>query len=103
MSKIELLKITLLNVIDNIDANNTNLTEEQCEEAIDLMNKMLHAENKYSKYQSCKYLHLSRATFDRYVKDGIIPEGRKEVGFTPKFWYKRDLDEARSKIKNNKK
>lgn len=98
----DLLKLSFLTAIDNINAGNSHMTEEQCEEAIDFMNRMLHAENKYSKYQAYNYLHLSRATFDRYVKDGLIPEGRKESGFTEKFWYKRDLDQAKLKLKNKK-
>ena len=100
MNKIEVLKTCLLNIVDNIDAGNSYIDENQCEEAIEMLNRMMHAENKYSKYQSCKYLGLSRATFDRYIKDGLIPEGRKESGFTEKFWYKRDLDVSRNKILN---
>jgi len=99
MKKLDLLKITLLNVVDAIDASNTNLDEDQCEEIIDLVNKLTLPRNKFSKYQSYKYLGLSRATFDRYVKDGIIPKSRKEPGFTEKFWYKEDLDSAKPKIK----
>lgn len=98
MSKIILLKTCLLNLIDRIDSGNSNIEEDQCEEIIEMINKMTVAKNKYSKYQSYKYLGLSRATFDRYVKDGLIPEGRKESGFTEKFWYKNDLDVAKYKI-----
>ena len=84
-NKLNLLKVCLLNAINHIDAGNTNLDESQCEDIIQFINKTINVENKYSKYQSCKYLGLSRATFDRYVKDGLIPEGRKESGFTEKF------------------
>lgn len=102
MNKLNLLKICLLNVIQNIDSDNSRLDEEQCDEIIEMINQMTNTKNKYSKYQSYNYLGLSRATFDRYVKDGIIPEGRKESGFKEKFWYKKDLDESKKKILNLK-
>ena len=98
MKKLELLKQSLLNIISNIDSGNSNLDDNQCEELINTINKMALVKNKYSKYQSYKYLGLSRATFDRYIKDDIIPEGRKESGFKEKFWYKEDLDKAKERI-----
>lgn len=98
MKKLELLKLSLLSLVDNIDSGNTHLDEDQCDMVIETINKMALVKNKYSKYQSYNYLGLSRATFDRYVKDGLIPEGRKEAGFKEKFWYKKDLDEARNNI-----
>lgn len=100
INKVELLKTCLLNIVSNIDAGNTNITEEQCEDIIQYINKTTNVENKYSKYQSCQYLGLSRSTFDRYIKDGLISEGRKEAGFKEKFWYKKDLDNAKRKILN---
>lgn len=100
MKNINLLRELLLNIIDNIDAGNSNVPdEEQCEQLIDIINKLTNTKNKFSKYRSYRYLGLSRSTFDRYVKDGIIPEGRKESGFKEKFWYKSDLDVAKNKIK----
>lgn len=98
MKNLDLLKTCLRNVIYNIDTGNSNITEEQCEELIETINKLTISESKYSKYQSYHYLGLSRSTFDRYIKDGIIPEGRKESGFKEKFWYKKDLDLAKEKI-----
>ena len=103
MRKIDLLKRTLLSVVDNIDTGNSNIDDNQCEELIKLINQVSLVNNKFSKYQSYNYLGLSRATFDRYIKDGIIPDGRKESGFKEKFWYKSDLDEAKIKILNLKK
>jgi excisionase family DNA binding protein len=47
---------------------------------------------KLSKYQACKYLNISRATFDNYVREGKIPKGRKQQGFKELFFYKKDLD-----------
>ena len=98
MKKLEQLKISLLSIVSNIDSGNSNLDDDQCEDLINTINQIALVKNKYSKYQSYRYLGLSRATFDRYVKDGIIPEGRKESGFKEKFWYKKDLDKAKETI-----
>ena len=59
-----------------------------------------NAETKLSKYQASKYLDVSRATFDNWVKDGKLPEGRKEQGFKEKFWIKSDLDKIKLENSN---
>ena len=91
MNKLIILKSALQQIIDDIDTGNSNSSEEELTELIEYINKTTQVENKLSKYQACKYLNVSRATFDNWVRDGKLPEGRKEQGFTEKFWYKRDL------------
>lgn len=92
MSKIELLKLVLQNAIDNIDCGNSNASDEQCDEIIEAINKLTNTKNKLSKYQSCKYLNISRAIFDNWIREGKLPKGRKEQGFKELFWFKEDLD-----------
>lgn len=87
----ETLKKTLLNIVDNLDNDNSKYSESEMNEILDCINKATNTQNKLSKYQACKYLGISRATFDNRVKSGEIPEGRKEVGFKEKFWLKSDL------------
>jgi hypothetical protein len=75
---------------DAIDAGNSRISEEQENLIIDLMTRMSNPKEKLSKAQALKYLKdhnikISRATFDNYVKEGKIPEGRHELGFNPKF------------------
>lgn len=89
-----------MQIINNIDAGNTHLEDDQCEEVIEMINHMALVENKYSKYQACKYLGISRATFDRYVKEELIPEGRRQQGFKEIFWIKKDLIDAKDRINN---
>ena len=91
MKKLELLKICLQKVIDNIDSGNSNLSEDECDELLDTINKATNTQNKLSKYQACKYLGISRTTFDNWVRDGKIPKGRKEQGFKELFWDKSSL------------
>jgi len=48
-------------------------------------------------------LNVSRATFDKYVKEGRLPQGIKEAGFKEKFWRQKDLDlYIKHKKKENK-
>ncbi|MBO7692849.1 MAG: hypothetical protein J6T10_09500 [Methanobrevibacter sp.] len=64
MDKKELLRNSLLNIVDNIDAGNSHFTDEESDEILDIINKATNTQNKLSKYQACKYLNVSRATFD---------------------------------------
>lgn len=88
----QLIKKLLLKIINDIDAGNSNLNEEECKEVIDYVTFITNRNEKLSKYQACKYLNVSRATFDNYVRDKKIPKGRKQQGFKELFWYKKDLD-----------
>lgn len=92
MQKLELVKIGLQTMIDNIDNGNSNASEEELDETLDMINKITNTREKLSKYQACKYLKMSRATFDNHVRAGNIPRGRKEQGFKELFWLKSDLD-----------
>ena len=96
----DLIKNCLLQIISNLDAGTSKIDENEGIEILKAINLMTNTENKYSKYQSCKYLGVSRATFDRYVKEGLIPPGRKQQGFKEIFWIKSDLIDAKNKINN---
>lgn len=66
---------------DNIDAGNSNATEDEMMSLIEDLSFMINPETKLSKYQAIKHLNISRATFDNYVAQGKIPKGRKQQGF----------------------
>jgi len=100
MSKIKVIRDILGKIISDIDANNTNISDSDAEEILGVLNKVLIPESKYSKYQACTYLGISRATFDNLVREGKIPKGRKEQGFKELFYYKKDLDDIKNKINN---
>lgn len=47
----------------------------------------------FSKAYACEHiLHCSPATFDNYVRAGIIPKGKKEIGFNELSWSLKDFD-----------
>lgn len=85
LSALKLLKDCLLNIVKDIDNGNSNLTEDELEEALDLLRMFARTDGKISKYQAIKYLGVSRATFDNYVRAGKLPKGKKQQGFKELF------------------
>lgn len=93
MSMLKIIRNILQKFIDDIDANNTNLSfEQQCDIIRVLSNVDIGQDNEMNKTQAADYLGVSRATFDNYVKDGFIPKGKQIRHFKELRWYKSDLD-----------
>ena len=97
---INLIRSLLQKCIDKIDAGNSNISADEEIEIIELLKKYTDKDRKLSKYQACKYLNMSRATFDKYIREGKIPKGKKEAGFKELFYMESDL---RKFIETNKK
>ena len=90
---LKLIREILQKFIDDIDADNTNLSyEQQCQLIQVLSNVNLGQDNEMNKTQAADYLGVSRATFDNYVRDGFIPKGKQIGKFKELRWYKSDLD-----------
>lgn len=86
------IKILLQQIINNIDSGNSNINEEDEVHIIDCLRKYTHKDEGMSKYSACQYLNISRAKFDNMVRQGLLPKGKKVIGFKEKRWYKKDLD-----------
>lgn len=86
------IKQLLLKVIDDIDAGNSNLTEEEEIEVIKMLKKYTHKDKPMSKVQAYTYLNISRATFDNLIRENKLPQGKKQQGFKELYWTKKDLD-----------
>lgn len=90
---LKIIRSILQKFIDDIDANNTNLSyEQQCNLIRVLSNVDSGQDNEMNKTQAADYLGISRATFDNYIKDGFIPKGKQIGHFKELRWYKSDLD-----------
>lgn len=89
---ITILKTLLQDIISNIDAGNSNITEEDAIKIVSCLKQYTIKDEKLSKYQACQYLNMARSTFDKYVAEGKIPKGKKQAGFKELFWLKKDLD-----------
>ena len=93
MPMMKIIRTILQKWIDDIDANNTNLSyEQQCDLIRIMSNVDLGQENEMNKTQAAEYLGVCRATFDNYVRDEFIPQGRQVGKFKELRWYKSDLD-----------
>ena len=75
-----LLSKELRKVADKID---TGTCEMSVDEAMNIVNMLTH--EPLSKEESCKFLNVSRPTFDLHVGLGNIPKGRKRKGFN---WFR---------------
>ena len=93
MGKLQIIRDLLAKIVEDIDAGNSNLSDDQYNDIIEQISFFSNSNTKYSKYQACKYLNISRATFDNYVRDGKIPKGKHDAGFKELSWRKKDLDE----------
>ena len=90
---LKLIRDILQKFIDDIDADNSNLSyEQQCQLIQVLSNVNAGQDNEMNKTQAADYLGVSRATFDNYVRDGFIPKGKQVGKFKELRWYKSDLD-----------
>ena len=93
---LQIIRKLLLEQVDNIDSGNSNITEKEQLKTIEFL-KSLRKDEGISKYKACQYLNMSRAKFDNLVKEGVIPHGKKVIGFKELRWYKKDLDKIISK------
>ena len=89
---VSVLQKLLRKIDQDIDAGNSNLTEEETLEVVEILKEYTRRDKPMSKYQAYTYLNISRATFDNLVSEGKLPKGVKVAGFKELFWYKKDLD-----------
>ena len=88
-----IIKKLLNYLIKDIDAGNSNLSEEDCLKIINVIKEYITTDVEFSKYQAYSYLNISRAKFDNLVKEGELPKGRKIEGFKELRWNKKEIDE----------
>lgn len=89
---LKVIKELLLKIVDDIDAGNSNITNEEALELANTISVLANKDRRMSKYAACQYLNVSRATFDNYVKEGKLPKGKHDIGFKELSWSRRDLD-----------
>ena len=97
---LKVIKQLLLNIIQSIDAGNSNITEKEALEIIDIIKHYTDTTQYYNRTQAAKYLNCSVQSFDLYRKEGKIPEGTKQAGGV-RQWTKKELDQFIEKNKKN--
>lgn len=94
------LKSILQKFIKDIDEDKCGLEDEELKQIISTLQDYNDKKYEMSKYQAYTYLNVSRATFDNYIKQGLIPNGKKIQGFKELRWNKKSLDNSIKQIKN---
>ena len=89
---LQIIRNQLEEIIENIDSGNSNLSYEDQIKVFKAIQQLTSNDKRMSKVMACDYLGISRATFDNYVRDGLLPKGIKEDGFKELSWNKSDLD-----------
>lgn len=97
---LKVIRNLLENIIQDIDAGNSNIDENDAIEIVKALSEYTRKDKGISKYSACEHLNISRATFDRYVAEGKLPKGKHEIGFKELRWYKKDLNEYVKKMSN---
>ena len=100
---LQIISNLLLKIVDNIDAGNSNLTQEESIKVIEALRSFTEKDIVLSKYQACQYLNISRASFDNYVRAGKLPRGQHTAGFKELSYSKKDLDQFIEKMKDERK
>ena len=85
----KIIRDLLYQIVYDMDSGNSNISESEEEEIIQLAQKI--SQKELSKIEAANYIGVCRATFDNYVKKGLIPKGQKRQGL-PLLWNKSDLD-----------
>ena len=88
---LQTIKKILLKIVDDIDAGNSNIDDEEALKVINTLKEVVRKDVPMSKYQAYTYLGISSASFDNLVRAGKIPKGKKVAGFKELQWYKKDL------------
>lgn len=87
---LNVIKQILQQFIDDIDSNNSRMSEKEQIETLCYLQKIVSKD--LSKIEAADYIGVSRSTFDNYIKKGLIPKGQKRQGFKELSWNKSELN-----------
>ena len=93
----------LRSIADKIDDGSISSNPEETMQVMETIKGFVDKEKRLSKYEACRYLNVSRATFDNYVRAGKLPRGKHEAGFKELSYSKKDLDQFIEKMKDERK
>ena len=67
---LKVIRDLLLKIVDSIDAGNSNISEKEAFEIIDIIKRYTDTTQYYNRTQAAKYLNCSVQSFDLYRKEG---------------------------------
>lgn len=87
--KLKILRKVLEEAINNIDAGNSNHSDDELDDIISSLTKLNRGIKRISKREACeRILHCSPSTFDNYIKvkkEEIIKEANKNIEVFKRF------------------
>lgn len=89
----------LRRIADKIDEGSISSNPEETMQVMETIKGFVDKEKRLSKYEACRYLNISKATFDNYVRAGKLPRGKHQAGFKELSWSEKDLDNAIKRLK----
>lgn len=92
----------LASKIEDMDAGNSNIDEESAIAILKVIDDSTNINKRVSKYKACQLLHISRATFDNYVREGKLPRGEHTIGFKELSWSMKSINDFKAKYWKNK-
>lgn len=92
----------LRSIADKIDDDSISSNPEETMQVMETIKGFVDKEKRLSKYEACRYLNVSRATFDNYVRAGRLPRGKHEAGFKELSYSKKDLDKFIEETRNER-
>lgn len=98
---LQIIKKLLLKVVDDIDSGNSELSQQEMGEVVDVLQRYNFRDKYISKYQAYTYLNISRAKFDNLVREGVLPRGKKIEGFKELQWSLKEIKEYGRKVATN--
>ena len=69
---------------------------------VDAVRRYFKKDNTWNKYQSFTFLNMSRASFDKYVREGKIPRGKKKQGSRELYWSEKEIRRIAKERNSNK-
>lgn len=88
---INVLRDILIAIVDKIDAGNSNISEEQTLQIIEMLKPYTIYDPYITASKAHIYLGISMKTFRNLVKEGRIPKGIKKAGDSSLKWLKTDI------------
>lgn len=86
---LKVISQSLRQLADDVDAGKFECDKEQMAQVV---TQLAEFNTEFlSKAQACDYLNISRSTFDKLVKEGKLPKGKKRMGFKELSWRKEEL------------
>ena len=89
----------LRSIADKIDDGSISSNPEETMQVMETIKGFVDKEQRLSKYEACRHLNISRATFDNYVREGKLPKGQKQAGFKELSWSYKDLNDAIKRLR----